>query len=475
MGKEFSITPRQVPRVETKFRRIFTPIPHPDSIATLEKLRKFEPQSMRGQPPLVWDRAEDIFVYDKYGNKWLDWSSGVLVTNAGHGAPEVRQAILDQVNSGLLHNYAFPSEERAALVECLAGVAPKGLDKVFLLTTGSEATECAIKLARAHGLKTGGEKKIGIVGFERGFHGRTLGAQQAGGMAGQKTWIVNLDPAIINAPFPDGYWQQNTSFETFLDAIKQAGLAPDEIAGVLMETYQGVGPDFAPVEYVRELANWCRQHDVVLTFDEVQAGFGRTGKFWAFEHYGVTPDLICCGKGISSSLPLSAVIGRPEIMDQFPPGSMTSTHTGNPVCCAAALASLRKIIGQDLVGNAALLGPVLLEGLKRIQREHSDVVGHVTARGLVGGMQMVKARSKEPDPDLAHAIIERCFYKGLLFFSPVGAWGQTVKIAPPLTITEEAVREGLSVLCEAVDEVVADPSRVGVGQTRQSISNAVLG
>jgi 4-aminobutyrate aminotransferase-like enzyme len=475
MGKEFSITARQVPRVETKFRRIVTPLPHPDSIATLEKLREFEPQSMRGQPPLVWDRAEDIFVYDKYGNKWLDWSSGVLVTNAGHGASEVRQAILEQVNSGLLHNYVFPSEERAALVECLAGVAPKGLDKVFLLTTGSEATECAIKLARAHGLKTGGKKKIGIVGFERGFHGRTLGAQQAGGMAGQKSWIVNLDRAIINAPFPDGYWQRDTSFQTFLDAIKQRGLTPREIAGVLMETYQGVGPDFAPVEYVRELAAWCRQHEVVLAFDEVQAGFGRTGKFWAFEHYGVVPDLICCGKGISSSLPLSAVIGRSEIMDQFPPGSMTSTHTGNPVCCAAALASVRKIIGLDLAANSARLGPVLMEGLKRIQSKHSDVVGHVTARGLVGGLQLIKPGGKEPDPDLAHAIIERCFYKGLLFFSPVGAWGQTVKIAPPLTITEEAVREGLAVLLEAVDEAVAAASRGRASPRRETVSNGIPG
>src|SRR5262252_4570986 len=174
MGKEFSITPREVPRVETKYRRVVTPLPHPDSVATLEKLRQLEPQSMRGQPPLVWDRAEDIFVYDKYGNKWLDWSSGVLVTNCGHGAPEVRQAIIDQVNSGLLHNYVFPSEERAELAEALAAVAPEGLKKVFLLTTGSEATECAIKLARAQGIKKGGTKKIGIVGYERGFHGRTL-------------------------------------------------------------------------------------------------------------------------------------------------------------------------------------------------------------------------------------------------------------------------------------------------------------
>ncbi|MBI3875128.1 MAG: aspartate aminotransferase family protein [Verrucomicrobia bacterium] len=464
MGKEFSITPREVPRVETKYRRIVTALPHPDSVATLEKLRQFEPQSMRGQPPIVWERAEDIFVSDKYGNRWLDWSSGVLVTNAGHCAPEVRQAILDQVNSSLLHSYVFPNEERAALVECLAGVAPDGLKKVFLLTTGSEATECAIKLSRAMGIKRGGKKKIGIVGFARGFHGRTLGSQQAGGMAGQKSWIVNEDPAILNAPFPDGYWQEDTRFETFLDAIAVRGLKLENIAGVMMETYQGVGPDFAPVEYVRRLAEWCKQNEVVLVFDEVQAGFGRTGKFWAFEHYGVTPDVICCGKGISSSLPISAVIGHEEIMDQFPPGSMTSTHTGNPVCCAAALASVKKIVNENLTGNAARLEKPLLEGLKKIQAKHPQVIGHVTARGLVGGLQTVKRGTKEPDHDLAHSIIERCMWKGLLFFAPVGAWGQTVKISPPLTIPEDALCEGLAVLDEATDEAVASFGKQG--QTR---------
>src|SRR5262249_17315162 len=238
-----------------------------------------------------------------------------------------------------------------------------------------------------HGIQKGGKKKIGIVGFERGFHGRTLGAQQAGGFAGQKSWIVNLDRAIINAPFPDGYWQEDTTFRTFLDSVERAGFQPDEIPAVLMETYQGVGPDFAPLEYVRELVAWCRKHDVVLVFDEVQAGFGRTGKFWAFEHYGVPPDVICCGKGISSSLPLSAVIGRAEIMDQFPPGSMTSTHTGNPVCCAAALANVKKLLTRDLAGNAARLEPLLLDGLENIRTKHRDSVGRVSARGLVGGMQ----------------------------------------------------------------------------------------
>jgi 4-aminobutyrate aminotransferase/(S)-3-amino-2-methylpropionate transaminase len=455
MGKEYSITPQTVPHVQTKYRRIASPLPHPDSVATLEKLRTFEPISMRGMPPVVWERAEDIQVYDKYGNRWLDWSSGVLVTNAGHAAPEICRAITDQVRSGLLHSYVFPNEERAALVECLAGVAPEGLKKVFLLTTGSEATECALKLSRAHGIKIGGTKKIGIIGWERGFHGRTLGSQQAGGMAGQKSWIVNEDPAIITAPFPDGFWQTDTSFGAFLAAVEARGLKPEIVAGVMMETYQGVGPDFAPVEFVRQLADWCRQHQIVLTFDEVQAGFGRTGKFWAFEHYGVTPDLICCGKGISSSLPISAVIGREAIMDQFPPGAMTSTHTGNPVCCAAALASVQKILREDLTGNAARLEPILLEGLRQIQKQHPEYIGHVSARGLVGGLQILKRGKKEPDHDLAHAIIERCFHKGLLLFAPVGAWGQTVKIAPPLTIPMDALQEGLAVLTEATTEAVA--------------------
>jgi 4-aminobutyrate aminotransferase-like enzyme len=444
-----------VPRVETKYRRIATELPHPDSVATLEKLRRFEPRSMRGQPPLVWERAEDIFVYDKYGNRWLDWSSGVLVANCGHGAPEVRQAILAQVNSGLLHNYVFPSEERAALVEQLVSLAPKGLDKVFLLTTGAEATECALKLARAHGIRKGGTQKIILVGAERGFHGRTLGAQQAGGIPGQKNWIVNEDPAIVQVPFPDGYWTEDTSFDVFISTLARKRMDPKNVAGVMFETYQGVGPDFAPVDYIHRLAEWCRLNGAVLIFDEVQSGFGRTGKFWAFEHYGVTPDLICCGKGISSSLPLSAVIGRQEIMDQFPPGSMTSTHTGNPVCCAAASANLRKLVAEDLAGNAARMGIVLEAGLNEIKSRHPRVIGHYSCRGLVGGLQMIKPGTKEPNHDLAHEIIERCFYQGLLFFSPVGAWGQTVKIAPPLTIPEDALREGLAVLADTVRAATA--------------------
>ena len=458
MGKEFSTVPQTVPLVETKHRRICTQVPHPDSVPLLDRLREVEPLSMRGMPPIIWDKAQDIYVFDKHGNQWLDWSSGVLVTNAGHAAPEICQAMIDQIQSGLIHNYVFPSEERLQAAEIIASVSPDGLKKVFLLSSGSEATECAIKLSRANGIKVGGPSKIGIIGFDRGYHGRTLASQQAGGMAGQKSWIVNLDKAIIQAPFPDGYWEGDSSFDAFLQAIEKSGMKPENIAGVIMESYQGVGPDFAPVEYIQKLRAWCDEHQVVLTFDEVQSGFGRTGKFWAFEHYGVTPDLICCGKGISSGMPLSAVIGRQHIMDQFPPGSMTSTHTGNPVCCAAAVANIKKLLAEDLTGNAAKLGPILHERCKAIQKRHPNVVGHVTCAGLVAGLQMVKPGQKEPNHDLAHRIIELCFQRGLLLFAPVGAWGQTVKICPPLTVTEEALLEACDVLDMAVDDAVREKS-----------------
>jgi 4-aminobutyrate aminotransferase-like enzyme len=233
MGKEFSTLPQTVPHVETKHRRICTPVPHPESTPLLDRMREVEPLSMRGMPPIIWEKAEDIYVFDKHGNKWLDWSSGVLVTNAGHAAPEICRAMIDQINSGLIHNYVFPSEERLETEEIIASVSPEGLKKVFLLSSGSEATECAIKLSRAHGIKVGGTSKIGIIGFDRGYHGRTLASQQAGGMAGQKSWIVNLDQAIINAPFPDGYWEGDSSFDGFLKAIENRRMKPENIAGAI--------------------------------------------------------------------------------------------------------------------------------------------------------------------------------------------------------------------------------------------------
>jgi len=452
MGKAFGLEPKEVRPVDTKFRKITTKIPAPESLGVLQTLQRFEPVSMTGQPPIVWDRAEGVQVYDRYGNKWLDWSSGVVVANAGHGAAEIKEAIRHQVDKGLLHNYCFPSAERAELVKYLADITPAKLKKVFLLTTGSEATECAVKLARTYGQKVGGKKKIAIISFEAAFHGRTLGAQMIGGIPALKEWIVNLDPDMHQVPFPDGFRTEDTRFDLFVRILEDKGVRPSQVAGVILETYQGGGATFAPKDYIQALARWCREHNILLIFDEIQAGFGRTGTLFGFEHYGVVPDLICCGKGISSSLPLSAVIGRPDVMDLYGPAEMTSTHTGNPVCAVAALASLRKIVEGGLVENARTMGEVLLDGLERIRKRHSQIIGAVHGRGLVAGLHMVKRGSKDPDGDLAFSIVEKAFQKGLLMFAPVGFGGATVKISPPLTITKEAVLDGLSALGEAIDE-----------------------
>ena len=448
------LTPREVPAVQTKYRTIMTKIPVPESIPILQKLRQHEPLSMGGQPLVLWDRAEGVQVYDRWGNRWLDWSSGVLVTNAGHGHPRIRQAILDQVNHGLLHNYCFPSELRSELVEELARVAPEGLEKVFLLTTGSEACECAIKLARTWGRQIGGDKKIAFVSYKNAFHGRTLGSQMAGGIPALKQWIVNLDKDMVQVPFPDGFRCPDTSFDLFLKSLDELGMTPDRIAGVMTETYQGGNASFAPPEYIQKLRAWCDEHNVMLIFDEVQAGFGRTGTYWGFEHYDVVPDLIVCGKGISSGLPLSAVIGPAEIMDLYPPGSMTSTHTGNPICAAASLASLRVIEEENLVEHTRRMGEVLQPELERLGRRFPEHIGAVHGKGLVASLHMVKPGGIDPNAELASDIVLRCVDKGLMLFAPVGYSGASVKISPPLVIEGEAIRDGVTVLEEAIEEAL---------------------
>ncbi len=451
MAREFDLTPKRVPRVETPYRRIVTELPAPQSLPILERLYKYEPVAMRGQPPIVWDHAEGFQVYDAYGNQWIDWSSGVLITNAGHGRREIIEAITKQAQSQLLTNYCFPSEIRSRLVEKLASILPEPLKKVFLLTTGSETVECAIKLCRSHGLKAGGRSKNVIVSFDKAFHGRTLGAQQAGGIPALKEWIGNLDPGFVQLEFPDGFRTTDTSFEFFERSLAEKRIEPQHVAGVILETYQGGSAAFAPPAYMQSLRQWCTGRKALLVCDEVQAGFGRCGTLWGFEHYGIVPDVACFGKGISSSLPLAAVAGRPDVMDMHPSGSMTSTHTGNPVCCAAALASIDLVLNENLAGNAREVGAVLHEKLRELQT-HYRHIGNVDGKGLVAAMACVVPGTKEPDADLAWDVVRRAVEKGVLMFTPVGFGGATVKIAPPLVITKEAILDSVSALAEAFAE-----------------------
>ncbi len=454
---KYNLVPVDVPKVNTKYREIRTQLPVPESLEIFKSLSESEPISMMGQPPIVWDKAEGFQVYDKWGNKWLDWSSGVVITNAGHGRKEISDALRKEIDRHLLTTYVFVHEKRAVLTKMLQDLSPDPANySVFILSTGSEATENCIKLAKTYAIEKYGPKKKFLVSFKNSFHGRTFGSQLAGGMDKLKTWIVDEGQTFIQVPFPDGYKNEDTSFDLFLSTLKEKGVKPEEIAGVMTESFQGVGPDFMPVEYAQKLEVFCKDHDIVMIFDEVQSGFGRSGKMFAFEHYGITPDLIACGKGISSSLPISAVIGRKDIMDIYGPGSMTSTHSASPLPVVAAIENLKIIQNENLVEKSAALGKILLAGIERIQKKYPDVLGCAHGRGLVGGIQVVKKGTKEPDPAMAQKINEKCFHKGLLMFAPVGIAGECVKIAPPLIISEEALKEGLLVLEEACDEILGN-------------------
>ncbi|NLI54620.1 MAG: aspartate aminotransferase family protein [Clostridiales bacterium] len=467
-GKQFNLNPKAVPEVHTAYRTIQTPIPNKESVEIIEKLRKYEPRSMSGQPPVVWDRAEGFNVYDAQGNKWLDFSSCVVVANAGHCNPDVKKAILDMTEHGLLNNYVFPSDIRSRLVEKIIQVAPKELKKVFLLTTGAESTECALKLARTFTRARNPEKNI-VITFNDSFHGRTLGAQMAGGSASEKRWIRNLDPEIVQIPFPNSFkyewadqsredYSDDVCFEKLMEYIRAQGITDySKISAVMTETFQGGWCELMPSGVLRKLRKFCDDYGIVLIYDEVQGGFGRTGKMFGFMHAGIVPDLVCCGKGISSSLPLSCVIGREDIMDVYGPGEMTSTHSGNPVSCAAALASINYIVENKVVEHCAELEKLMKKRIEALKEKYGDRIGFARGTGLAWAVIPVMPGTKELDSAFAHDVVRIAMEKGLLMFAPVGS-GATLKLAPPLIITEDALNEAMDVFDESIKQAIAEQS-----------------
>ncbi|UCD29056.1 MAG: aspartate aminotransferase family protein [Planctomycetota bacterium] len=451
--KEFPLEPQEVKPVYTKYRRIHTPVPVPQSIELLQTLRELEPRSMGGQPPIIWHHGRGATISDPYGNTWLDFSSGVLVTGTGHAHPEIIKAIKEMAEQGLYHAYCFPTEIRLRLIEELSSWLPAPLKRVFLLTTGSEATECCIKLARTHGQNIGGDRKSILVTFDNSFHGRTMGAQLAGGWGGQKSWLGDLDERFVQVPFPDGFRQQDTSFEIFEKSLADKGISPDDICGVMSETYQGCNATIIPAPYAQDLRKWCNKYRALLILDEVQAGFGRTGKPFGFSHLGIVPDLAACGKGISGGMPLSAVLGTEELMGMYGPGEMTSTHSANPICAAAALANLQVIKKENLIDNVVRMSPMLEQGLRRIQETAGDKIGHIDSIGLVGAIQFTSPGTTDPNPEMAWEMVLRAIQKGVMLFAPVGVGGCAVKINPPLVINEDALQEGLEVLAGIAAEL----------------------
>ncbi len=450
---EFRVDPLEVEKVQTSNRKITTSIPAPGTVEILDRLSKSESRSMHGQIPLVWDRAENYSIYDHAGNKWIDFTSTIFVANVGHSNPRVIRAISGATEAPLLACYAYPNETRAKYLEKLIKFAGADFEKAFLLSAGTETTEAAMKLMKMSGQKKGKRKNL-VLAISGNWHGRTLGAQVLSNNYAQREWISQPETETVHIPFP---YSENlkVSPKKFLtdsiNALLEHGVdIQSDICGVMLETFQGWGAYFYPTEYVKELRRICDENGILLAFDEMQAGFGRTGLNFGYEHYGVKADLICCGKGMGGGLPLSGVIGSREVMDLPDTGNMSSTHSGNPMLCAVGIAVLEELELNNLVAEAAIKGKLLHTKLKELADAFPEEIQQVNGVGMIAAIIFSKKFSGLGNATPISKVTEKCFQKGLLV---VHTGRESIKIGPPLTITEDAIEEGISVIAEAMKEV----------------------
>lgn len=436
--------------------KIITELPGPKAQQYLEKSRQYEPRSIGYQMPLVWEHAQGCEIVDVDGNQFLDWCSGVLVTNVGHCHPYYVQQVKDQAEK-LYNCYDFLNVPRAELAEKLVQITPDYLEKAFLVTTGSDATEAALRTVRR--THEGWE----ILGFHGAFHGRTLGAASAGGSLGVKEGYGPLVPGFIHAPFPycyrcplgqDGPETCGLKCLEYIDWVVSKESC-GEMCAVITEPYQGgAGSIIPPPGWFEGLDKWRQEQGMYFILDEVQSSFGRTGKMFALQHYDIQPDIICLGKGLGSGVPCAAVVGTSAVMDALPPGSMGSTNGGNPLSCRAALAAIEIIERENLVDNSAQMGEVMLRVFKEM-KEKVEQLGDVRGQGLVLGLEMITdKKSKTPAPEIARQVISEAYQRGLAMIAPIGMYGNVIRVAPPLVITRQQVDEGLGIFAASLQAAV---------------------
>jgi 4-aminobutyrate aminotransferase len=428
-------------------------IPGPKSAELLALAKQYEPPSMGDQVPVVWDHAEGVWVYDVDGNKFLDFTSGVLVTNIGHSHPKHVEAIRKQAGR-LMNCYSFPTPERIELSKRLADKLPENLDKVFFLTTGAEATEAAIRIAKRY------SGKYEILAFYGAFHGRTYGPMSVAGNMGTRRKFGPPVPGGLLAPFAYCYrciYDKKYSDCNFhcikvLDRIVESSSSGD-LGSVITEPYQGGAGFINPPEgWLKELEKWTKDRGLLLIVDEVQSSFGRTGKMFAIERENIAPNMICIGKGIGSGMPTSALVGESKIFDCMKPGEMSSTTGGNPLSSAAALAVLDIMEEEKLPENADAMGKHIHTRLLQLKQKY-EFVGDVRGIGLARGIEIVNSKTgKEASPDLTLKIIRTAAMYGLML-GRVGLYGNVIRIAPPLIITEEDCDLGIDILDKAMSQI----------------------
>jgi 4-aminobutyrate aminotransferase-like enzyme len=449
----FSLEPIEVTRIQTKNRIIQTKIPCPETRNIVEKLSKYESRSMHGQLPIVWEKAEDFSVYDPSGNKWIDFTSTIFVANIGHANKHLVSRVTDILNKPLLATYVYANRFRSDYLEKLIRFAGPNFEKAFLLSAGTEATEAASKLMKLYGRKIDKKSNL-IVSVNGNWHGRTMGAQLLASNKTQREWINVKDEETVQIPFPypwevsesDGAKFARDSFNN----LESKGVSiKNDICGVMLETFQGWAAAFYPKSYVQEIRSICDDNGILICFDEMQSGFGRTGKNFGYEHYDVRADLICCGKGMGGGFPISGVIGKAEIMDLPEIGNMSSTHSGNPVMSVAGMAVLEEIESKNLIYESSRKGQILHNELNQMKEIYSEIISSIQGYGMIAAIIFKETEFYNVSEKVSE-LAEVCMQKGLLI---VHTGRESIKIGPPLTITEDALIEGLEVLNISIEKV----------------------
>jgi 4-aminobutyrate aminotransferase len=435
--------------------KIKTALPGPNAKRVLAGDEKYISPSYTRSYPLVAKRGRGVVIEDVDGNEFFDFSAGIAVTSTGHCHPHVVAAIQKQAGE-LIHMSGtdFYYENMVELAERLSKVAPMpGPHKIYYGNSGTEAVECALKLARYH------TKRQNIIAFFGAFHGRTMGSLSlTASKPQQRRRFAPLMPGVTHVRYPDVYRgceggaQDAEAFALgcarFIeDKLFKTTLPPEEVAAIFVEPIQGEGGYVvAPTVFMQELRRICDRHGILLVADEVQSGTGRTGKWWAIEHTGVQPDIVCMAKGIASGMPLGVVMTKADVMD-WVPGSHASTFGGNPVCIAAALATLDVIEREHLLENSAAVGNHMLKRMSDWPEKHK-LVGDVRGRGLMLGVDIVKHKqTKEYAADLRDKIVDLAFERGVLF---LGCGPSAIRLSPPLVVTQEEADVAIDVLDECI-------------------------
>lgn len=428
--------------------------PGPISENLIERDKKVISSSYPRGYPFVMDHGKGVEVWDVDGKRYVDFAAGIAVNSTGHSHPEVVAAITEQAQKFIHISSDFYHVKWIELAEKLDEISPFHLPAIsFMANSGSEAVESALKLAKYY------TERSQFIGFLGGFHGRTAGSLS---MTASKLiyhrYFYPLMNGVTHIPYPNPYRPLlqmeegedvgDAVIRYMEDVVFQKLLPPTEVAGILIEPVQGEGGYiFPPGRFLPALRELCDKYGILLIADEVQSGMGRTGKWWAVDHYGVEPDIVCIAKGIASGLPMGVMMAKAELMT-WPNGSHGNTFGGNPLACAAALKTIELIENQYLE-NTQKMGVIALDTLKELQTNHS-CIGDVRGKGLMIGVEFVKDRkTKEAAADLRNEVVDRCFEKGLL---TLGCGDSTIRITPPLCVTEEEIREGLEIFALSVKE-----------------------